>query len=277
MKRKRTGFTLIELLVVIAIIAIIAIIAGLLLPALSRAKAKGQSAVCQSNLKQLILGWTLYADDNDDRLAGSISVGRVNQPGSWVLGNAKQDRTTSNIISGVMFRYVSAVGAYRCPRDRSTVTGETGLLRTRSYTLNGWLNSSSDDPAHPYDSYTLDFPSEPHKMSQIVRPPPSGTFVFIDECEESIDDGLWNADPFALAVPGEPVLVPGKSPVWYNLPADRHNQGANIAFADGHVTRHRWLWPKRGWIPNTTQLTPVPGSDTQDLIYTLTLSPVGRQ
>jgi type II secretory pathway pseudopilin PulG len=75
----RVAFALVELLVVIAIIAMLA---SLLLSALSRAKAKGQSAVCQSNLKQLLLGWTLYADDNDDRLAGSISVNHVNQRGS---------------------------------------------------------------------------------------------------------------------------------------------------------------------------------------------------
>jgi len=77
-RRHKIAFTLIELLVVIAIIAILA---GLLLPALSRAKGTGQSAVCQSNLKQLIMGWAAYANDNDDRLAGSISVGHVNQPG----------------------------------------------------------------------------------------------------------------------------------------------------------------------------------------------------
>ena len=178
-------------------------------------------------------------------------------------------------MSGVIFRYTPAVGAYRCPADRSTVTGGKGLLRTRSYTLNGWMNSSSNDRAYPQHSYTIDFPSMPHKLSQILRPPPSGTFVFIDKHEESIDDGLWNTPPYALAAPEVPVLAPGHHPGWDNLPAVRHNQGAHVAFADGHVEHLKWLWPNRSWDSSNPVLRPENSLDTQDLLWLLQRSPTG--
>ena len=67
------------------------------------------------------------------------------------------------------------------------MTGAPGVVRTRSYTLNGWMNSSMVGAG---GWGPADFKSMPQKLSQIVRPPPTGTFVFIDKCEESIADGL---------------------------------------------------------------------------------------
>src|SRR5208282_4341595 len=83
-RRARRGFTLIELLVVIAIIAILA---ALLLPALSRAKLKAQGVMCMNNSKQLMLGWRMYADDNQDVLLFGYGAEANTIPYVW-CGNA---------------------------------------------------------------------------------------------------------------------------------------------------------------------------------------------
>jgi prepilin-type N-terminal cleavage/methylation domain-containing protein/prepilin-type processing-associated H-X9-DG protein len=219
----RQAFTLIELLVVIAIVAILA---SLLLPALSKAKAKGQAAACLNNLKQLQLAWQMYGDDHDDALPPNwfaVQNGRwVSTPGSWVLGNAQFDTTTSNIQAGVLFPYIRSVQSYRCPVDQSKVVVDgKAFSHTRSYSLQLALSTSQ---AKPYADYVVAL-----RFGDIRNPPPVKVWVFAEE-NESISTGEFSFEGNAT---------------WGSLPSDRHRLGGNLSFVDGHAERRQWKWTKK--------------------------------
>jgi len=223
----KSAFTLIELLVVIAIIAILA---GMLLPALSKAKAKGQQTSCLNNLKQLQLCWTMYADDNRDLLVSNDpNVG----PGSrtWILGYMQAnslDSTNRTLIErGTLFPYNKSTAIYRCPADlgRSTFSGRKHQ-RVRSYAMNGYMNGVDVGLVfHGQRGYKVN-----KKSADISSPPPAQAFVFLDEHQESIDDGH-----FGFAPEGD---------IWMNLPAMWHNSGCSFSFADGHAELFKWRDPR---------------------------------
>lgn len=219
------AFTLIELLVVIAIIAILA---SLLLPALSKAKAKGQTTACLNNLRQLTLCWYMYPDDHDGQLIGNYALGTIGRENNaWILGDMSTPTQATNEIyirDGKLFAYNQSVKIYHCPADKSTARIGTQLFpRTRSYSMSGQMNGNVDvnDPR----LYPIN-----RKYTDIQRPPPSKAFVFIDEHSIGIDDGY-----FAINVNPQ---------VWQNYPATWHQNGANLSFADGHAEHWRWLEPQ---------------------------------
>jgi len=254
------GFTLIELLVVLAIIALLA---SLLLPTLARGKSKAQSTSCLHNLKQLQLAWLNYIHENDDRFPPNISRkigfdqinvvvdGRV----PWVLGNPKLDTNAANIEAGAIFKHVASANVFRCPADKSAVVEQPSIRRTRSYSLKSGLNMDalSDTALDTVNDSDVNL----RKLSQLMNPGPSLTWVFLDEHPISIDDGI-----FGFQVPKPP--SPGHMWIWGAYPGDRHDNGANISFADGHVEYHHWQ-ARRVITSYPGGKTPIRSDDTDNL------------
>lgn len=225
------GFTLIELLVVIAIIAILA---GMLLPAMAKAKSKGQGIMCLNNTKQLMLAWKLYIDDFNDKLPWGYAP--AGTPGAWVYGiedwssaNRANFDVNASLALGVIWKYTGASQKiYKCPADQYKTVGGNSVDRLRSNSMSAWCGMDQGKPtwfgnSPPWRMFL--------KTSDFVAP--SDTWVLVDEHPDSMNDGF-----FCVNMNPAPNLAAAVLP---DCPASYHNGACGFAFADGHSEIHKWL------------------------------------
>jgi len=227
----RGGFSLVEML---AVLVILSILVGLLSSALNHTRTKSYRIHCLDNLRQLGIAWMMYADDNEQRLALNQTdptpvhrriYWRRNSSNSWVMGSPLEDVDTSGIQAGTLYPYSLDAQIYRCPMDAATVPRNPGLARSRSYSMNVYLagdNAGQDSRVKV-------------KYNELISPKSDDVFVFIEEHEASIWVGGFVVNP------GDNPVYKGK---WISTPSDRHYQGANLTFADGHVEFWKWFTPK---------------------------------
>ena len=246
------------------VIAIIAILAAMLLPALSKAKAKAQGIQCMNNHRQLALAWRLYTDDNADRVpyaSTSGAAGRGGASGSDLIvagtplpsdfawsgmhmnilsgGNRASWDPTMDMMKRPLWTYAKNAAIYKCPSDRSTAT-LNGVVHDRilSMSMNLYVGgfaptSFTQGDAGTDGGWGFGATYNIYRKTTAIQPP-SSIFLFLDMREDTVNWSNFMADMDGYS-PNNPGAY-----AWYDIPGMYHNRAAGFSFVDGHSEIKRW-------------------------------------
>lgn len=229
----------------------------MLLPSLSKAKAKALGIYCMSNDKQVALGWRMYTDDFREMLPPATpDTQSVPPKPAWVGGwlNTSADAANwdvnNDITKSIIFPYIKNPKVLKCPADRYTVVvRQVAMPRVRSISLNAFVGGRANGTPIGYntDKYRTF-----RKATDIIKP--SQIFTFLDEREDSINDGMFVVD---MRYPSVDIV---------DKPASNHGGSGGLAFADGHAELHKWKTPKVLNIPPPGTITPYLGDSAPNNI-----------
>jgi prepilin-type N-terminal cleavage/methylation domain-containing protein/prepilin-type processing-associated H-X9-DG protein len=268
--RKTDGFTLVELLVVISIIAILM---AILMPALGKAREQARKIVCANNLKTLALGDQMYANDSADYHVPILN-GRSRDNWLWFQNPlfvkiiAMKGRKNTEESQG--YKAMTLPKDYKCPSDKRTVANG-GLFKATATEVQGVSYSMNEMGIHGEDGHWYTFPGGiVHALmtSQVVKPADKIFFVdgqWFATCRDGSDyERVWD-------VVGDKMTA-----TEWNTTAYRHNEGANVAFYDGHVNwlKKQQIYPKPPGLEEQERALnaiwlPVPGKEYLDRLGNL--------
>ena len=258
--RKKNGFTLIELLVVISIIALLI---AILMPALNKAREQAPGTVCMANQKNLMLAYTMYADENDGRIVGGYVATSLETvlaaKHQWVFYPQDENGTPTDVYGGTvptlkdrkngiekgkLWKYLRTHEVYHCPGDSRIRKGTKNnaplkdfFYMYRSYSLPDVL-AAIEDNISPYAIKPF------RKMSQIRNP--SRRYAFVEDSfaggEEwgngagmVFNQGGWSFEPWPNGDLGT------FQDIWWDVLPYFHNKAGTYSFFDGHVEMHNWV------------------------------------